>query len=226
MTYVESFDCDQIRVILCMEFDAHAPPAEVATLKSKFIDSPQTLHAVESTGTFDFMVEIAAPDMAWLNSWLKALAAPMAKLLARCEKSFVCKRFVRRPKNSVAIWVPTADGRQRVDSAAIDKLVANGDYVQVFSNGRKWLLHATMHALLDTLSSSQFVQLHRSLIVRCGFLDRLSHERRLWVAHLRDGTIERIARSHVAEVLQATHLATPQAPSSKRVRSGDSALLR
>jgi len=221
MTYVDSVDSDELRIILCLEFEQHAPPTEVSALKAALIDSPNTLHSVESTGDFDFLLEVAPPDMAWWNKWLKTLASPIAKLVARCETSFVCKRFVRREKGERPLWVPTAGGLMRIEQSAIDKIVANGDYVQIVSNGQQWLLHATMHALRGMLRSRQFVQLHRSMIVRCGFIDRLSHAGRQWIAHLDDGTSERIARTHVAEVLEATRLATVIPESSNVVRLGE-----
>ena len=218
MTYVDSVDSDELRIVLCLQFEQHAPPAEVSALKAALIDSPNTLHSVESTGAFDFLLEVAPPDMAWWNKWLKTLASPFAKLVARSETSFVCKRFIRREKGERPLWVPTANGLMRIDQSAVDKIVANGDYVQIVANGQKWLMHATMHALRGMLGSRHFVQLHRSMIVRCGFIDRLSHSGRQWTAHLNDGTSERVARTHVAEVLDATRLATVEPESSNVIQ--------
>jgi hypothetical protein len=226
MTYVDSIDSDDLRIIVCLEFEQHAPPAEVTALKTALIDSPNTLHSIEGTGDFDFLLEVAAPDMAWWNTWLKSMAAPFAELVARCETSFVCKRFIRREQGERALWVPTSSGLMRVDQAAVDKIVANGDYVQIVSNGRRWLLHATMHAIRGMLSSRHFVQLHRSMIVRCGFIERLTHAGRQWIAYLDDGTSERVARTHVAEVLRATHLSTSAPESSNVIQLGEGDRLR
>jgi hypothetical protein len=226
MTYVDSVDSDELRIILCLEFEQHAPPAEVQALKAALIDSPNTLHSVESTGDFDFLLEVAPPDMAWWNKWLKTFAAPFSELVARCETSFVCKRFIRRAKGERPLWIPTAHGLMRIEQSTVDKIVANGDYVHVVSKGRQWLLHATMHAMRDALSYRQFVQLHRSMIVRCGFIDRISHSGRQWTAHLNDGTSERVARTHVAEMLEATRLATLVPESSNVVQLLDGGHLR
>jgi hypothetical protein len=226
MTYVDSVDCDELRIILCLEFEQHASPTEVSALKSAMIDSANTLHSIESTGAFHFVVEVAPPDLAWWNKWLKTLASPFAKLVARCETSFVCKRFIRREKGERPLWVPTANGLMRIEQSAVDKIVANGDYVQVVSNGQQWLLHATMHGLRGMLGSPHFVQLHRSMIVRRGFIDRLSRSGRQWTAELSDGTSERVARTHVAELLEATRLATAEPESSNVVQLGDGNRLR
>lgn len=205
MTYVHSSDCDELRIILCLEFDPHAEPERVAELKSAVIESENTLHSVEVTGDFDFMTEIAATDLGWFNRWWKSLSRLVAAVVSRCEKSFVCRRFVRRPKDEHALWVRQGDELKRLEHAFIDKIVAEGDYARVYSHGQSWLLHATMHSLFEQLSSRQFVHLHRSIIVRSGFIDRLLREQDHWTARLRDGSSERIARSHVAEVLRMTH---------------------
>jgi DNA-binding LytR/AlgR family response regulator len=203
---------------LCLEFDSHAAPRDVSALKATLIESPNTLHSIETTGTFDFMMEIAAPDMAWFNNWLKSLAEPLASLVSRSETNFICRRFIRRPKDERALWVPCSDGLKRLECSDIDKIEAEGDYARVYSQGASWLLHATMHSLLDQLSSKQFIQLHRSIIVRCGFIDKLIHEGRHWIARLQDGTNERVAKSHVVDALELTHSPTNQPDPSNRER--------
>lgn len=214
MTYVHQSDCDELRIILCLEFDPHAEPDEIAALKSAIVDSSQTLHSVEVTGDFDFMTEVAAPDLGWFNSWWKGLARLVAAAVSRCEKSFVCRRFVRRPKDDHALWVRWEDEVKRLDHSLIDKIVAERDYARVYSQGRSWLLHATMHSLFQQLSSKRFIQLHRSIIVRNGFIDGLARENGHWIARLRDGTSERVAKSHVIETRRMAHLSTSEDHSS------------
>ena len=208
MTYVRSVDCEQLRIVLCFDFDPHAPPGEISALKNSLIDCPNTLHSIETTGDFDFIAEVAPPDLTWYNAWLKTLADPIAKLVRRCSTAYVCKRYIRQPKEEDCLWVQSAGGGlRRIDCALIDKIVAEGDYARVYSRGQSWLMHATMHALHDRLSSRQFVQLHRSVIVRSDFIERLVRDGRHWSARLGDGTYEQVAKSHVTETLQVTHLA-------------------
>jgi len=215
VTYVHSNDSDELRVILCLEFDPRAEPERVAELKSAVIESSNTLHSVEVTGDFDFMTEIAVTDLGWFNRWWKNLSTLVAAVVRRCEKSFVCRRFVRRPKDDHALWVRQGDDLKRLEHSLVDKIVAEGDYVRVYSQGQSWLLHATLHSLFEAVSGRHFVQLHRSIIVRAGFIDRLRHESDHWTAMLRDGSYERIARAHVAETLRMTHSSPTDAPSSK-----------
>lgn len=225
VTFVDSIDCDDLRIILCIQFEPGAGFQEVAALKSALIDSPNALHSVESVGSFDFLIELAPRDLPSFDEWRKTYWPQLSKVVARCETSFVCKRHVRRTDGEQALWVRTGDGLKRVDLAAIDKLVADGDYVQIYGNGQKWLLHSTMHSLRSNLSND-FVQLHRSLIVRRGFIDRLSHHGRSWTAHLRDGSLERISKSHVAEVLDVTRSSVATPDSSTILRFGEQAKTR
>ena len=221
MAYLDSIDSEGLRIILCLEFDPHAEPEQVAELKAALIDSPNTVHSIESTGDFDFLTEIAAPNLGWFNRWWKTLARLLATTVRRCEKSFVCRRFIRRKQSDLAIWVRAGDQIKRIEHALVDKIVADGDYARVYSHGQSWLLHATMHSFVERLSPQQFVQLHRSIIVRAGFIDRLVHEGRHWDACLRDGTKERVAKSHVAETLRLTHSTSHGAESSKIAPVGE-----
>lgn len=208
MTYIHPLDSDELRVILCLEFDPRAQPDDLAAFKTAVIESPNTLHSVEATGDFDFITEIAAPDLGWFNSWWKSLGRFVAAVVTRCEKSFICKRFIRRRKDEDAFWVRRGDELKRIEHSMVDKILAEGDYARVYSQGSSWLLHATMHSLLEQVSSKQFVQLHRSIIVRRGFIQSLYRDHDHWTARLRDGSTHRVAKSHAVETLKMVHSAT------------------
>jgi DNA-binding LytR/AlgR family response regulator len=226
VTYVDSIDCDELRIVLCLEFERHAPPHEVAALKTALVNSGDAFYSVESAGSFDFIIELSPSDMAAFNDWKKSFGSAFAKLVARCEECFVCKRYVRRKGGDRALWVRSGDSLKRLDLAAVDKFVADGDYVQVFADHHHWLLHSTMHSLWTRLDDQDFLQLHRSIIVRRGFIDRLTHRGRSWTAHLRDGSVERISRTHVAEALRATRSSTVESQSTTIVHLGDAPELR
>lgn len=216
MSYVQPVACGELRVILCMTFDRHASQQRVAAFKAAMLQSPNNLHSVEATGTFDFMIEIAAPSMAWYHHWLETIGELASDLITRCDASFVCKRYIRRPEDDAAIWVPCKDGLRRVACSLIDKITAEGDYVRVHSRGKNWMLHATLHSTMERLTSDSFVQLHRSTVVRCDFIDHLVHEGRNWTAEMHDGSRQRIARSQIAHTLDAikARSAIPVADSS------------
>ena len=208
MTYVHQSDCEELRVIVCFEFVPQAEPEDVAALKAAIIDSSNTLHSVEVAGDFDFMTEVTGPDLGWFNKWWSGLAKQISAVVRRTETSFVCRRFIRRPQDEHALWVPWQNEFKRLEHSSIDKIVAERDYARVYSEGRFWLLHTTMHSLFHRLGDKEFIQLHRSVIVRSAFIDRLVHENGHWIAHLRDGSTERVARSHLTQALKMAHAST------------------
>ena len=198
-------------MILCITFDKRAAPADLNALKATLINSETILHSVETTGAFDFITEVRAPDMPSYQRWLQQAAEPLARLAAHVETSFVCKRFIRRADQDPGIWVPSRGALRRIDCAMVDKIEAEGDYVQIHSQGGHWMLHTTLRAMLDRVRDRGFVQINRSLIVRCGFVDRLVREGRNCIAELHDGSRARVARSHLAATREALRV-TPAIP--------------
>lgn len=190
----------ELRAILCFAFDLHAEPGEVRSFKRQVLAQSVVLHAVESSGSFDFMVEAAVPDMNAYQDVLSSLAGPIARLVARCEENFVCRRYVRRHEDEHAIWVPATHGYKRIDCRLIDKITAEGDYMRVHSRGYSWLLHTTMKALAQRLEQRNFLRVNRSAIVRLGFIEGLVHEGSHWLVQLSDSTQERVARSALCSV--------------------------
>lgn len=202
MTFVCPIIPDDLRVIVCVEFDRRASPGDVAAFKNAVIACPLILHSVELSGAFDFMVEAAVPDMASYDERIRSIAQPLASLVSRFEASFVCKRYVRKDEAAQPIWVACDEGIRQIDIGSIDKVTAEGDYMRVHANGSSWLVHATMHSLASRLASEKFIKLHRSTLVRHGFIDRMYREDSHWIAKLVDGSRERVAKSQVSETLE------------------------
>ena len=208
-----------LRVIMCLTFDRRAAPEEIAVAKAAIIACRSVLHSVELSGTFDFMFEAEIPDMEAYNAQLSICAEPMSRLVSRYEANFVCKRFVRRDKTDRALWVPHNGGMKRVDCTAIDKVVAEGDYMRIHSARQSWMLHSTLGAISERLGCEDFIQLHRSIIVRSGFIDELVHCGRHWKAVLNDGTGERIAKGSVPAMLQM--MRTDSTTAQRRPSTGE-----
>ena len=202
MRHAEASNGGELRIILCIEFDRRATPAEVSEFKSTLCDSPNCIHSVEVTGGFDLIVEFAAPGIGWYKTWLSEMAEPLARIVNRYEANFVFRRAVRRVIDEDAIWVPENKGFKRIDNKLIDKVAAEGDYVRIHSQGQSWLLHETMKSVARRLPSADFIRIHRSTIVRFQFIKRVLREEGHWVAHLLDGTKAPVARSHVLETLE------------------------
>ena len=208
----------ELRMILCVEFDRRALPADVSALRSALVDSSHCIHSVDVTGTFHLIAEFAAPGIAWYKDWLATLADPLARPANRYEANFVFGRSLGTSIDQDAIWVPEDGGFRRIDVTLIDKVTAEGDYVRVHSRGDSWMLHETMKSVSRRLAPTEFVRIHRSTIVRFQFIDRVAREHRHWVAHLADGTCESVARSHVLETLEVVR-SRPGAVAKDRLAS-------
>lgn len=203
MTLVEAAPSDDMRVILCLKFDRRAASDAVLQFKQDLTNCEAVLHSVEATGAFDHMVEVGLPDFAAYHALFDRFADQLRALVERHEASFVCRRFTRVCDRDAAIWVPVRDGRRRVACATIDLVRAEGDYVRIHCGDQSWLLHDTMHHMRALLDPQAFLTIHRSTIVNRGFISELVHRRHYWVLVLANRVEQRIAKSHVAEVLDA-----------------------
>ena len=203
MMRIEPVGVEHLRVIMCLTFDHRAPADEVMEFKRCIVACPYVLQSIQLTGTFDFMVEASFTDILEYQEKLNTLAERVARLVARYEANFVCKKFVRENDQDRAIWVPCQQGQLRVDCARIDMVQAEGDYMRVHSGAQTWLVHSTLSNLLPKLTPGEFVRIHRSLVLRCTYIERMLHEGRHWIARLQNGERKNGAKGHVREVLRA-----------------------
>lgn len=193
-----------MRVILCLRFDHGAAFDEVMRFKRQMIDSAEVLHAIESDGDFDFIVELEVSDFGELQSVLSRLGSAYDRLVHSHKASVVCRRHVPLASHAERwLWVTCGDQRRRIDIDRVDRIVAEGDYVRLHCGPDSFLLHATMNAIEGSLASHQFVRIHRSAILRRSLVERLVHRDHYWVACLVDGSEYRISRSHLADTLAA-----------------------
>jgi|tagenome__1003787_1003787.scaffolds.fasta_scaffold20754123_2 DNA-binding LytR/AlgR family response regulator len=223
MTAPQSVASDGIHVVVCVAFDHRIPPHEIAACRKAVINCPSVLSSMELSGTFDFMFEAVVPDMAAYKNALESCSAAVAKFASRFEVNFVCEQSVRAESTEQALWVPSEHGLMRLDCSVIDKVKAEGDYVRIHSDGRTWMLHTTMVEMLGRLSPDDFVQVHRSTIIRCSFIERLRYEGHVWTARLNDGSTERVAKSKAAQLLAKlrANSALPEAGWAKSVHPSE-----
>jgi len=203
MSLIEAAPSDEMRVILCLKFDRRAPFDAVANFKQDLLDRACVVHSIESSGAFDFMIEAGLANFAAYHALLDDFAVELATLIERQEASFVCRRFMRTIDRDRSVWVPCRDGRRRIDCETIDLVRAEGDYVRLHCGTQVWLLHDTMHHMRELLDPETFLTLHRSTIANVDFIKRLIHRPSFWVAILEDGSEQRIAKSHVVDILAA-----------------------
>lgn len=157
---------------------------------------------MDVSGTYDLIVQGNCASLAEYRQNMERIRPQLAKFATRVEANFVSKSVERDDREDDVLWLPCENGHRQVQAQMIDKIEAEGDYMRVHMGDWNCLLHETMHRLAERLGSVNFIKLHRSSIVRIGFIDRLVHHNRRWSARLGDGTHVGVAKSHVAQVLQ------------------------
>lgn len=191
-----------LMVIVCVAFDHRANPVGVLDFKKCIAECSFVEAVMETSGTYDLIVHARVESLPEYNEQMERIAPQLAEYVERIETNFVAKKLERPEPSKCSLWLPCQEGRRRVDAGMIDKIIAEGDYMRVYVGNWNSLLHDTIRNLLRQLDRECFIQLHRSVIVRIDFIDRLLHRERCWIARLRDGSQQRVAKSHVADVLR------------------------
>jgi DNA-binding Lrp family transcriptional regulator len=194
----------RLNVVVCVAFDHRAPVEGLSKFKKCIIRCPFVDSAMEVTGTFDLIVQGSCGSLTEYTENMELIRPQLARYVSRIDANFIIKKVEGRSTAEAgnALWLPCEGGRRRVDAHLIDKVVAEGDYMRVHVGDWNCLVHHTMQRLSQQLSGWGFIKLHRSWLVRIGFIDRLIHDEHRWLARLRDGTNVTVAKSHVHEVVR------------------------
>lgn len=191
-----------LTVIMCIEFDHRSPTDGLRKFRECIYKCTFVEVALEVSGTFDLIVQARLPSVVDYTDQMERIADKLQLYVKRYEANFVGRKVDRRHSTGEALWLPVAGGRKRVSTNLIDKIEANGDYMDVHVGSWHCMVHDTIHHMRDQLDREQFLQLHRSFVVRVDFIERLIHQNRRWTAKLRDGSLQRVAKSHVPEILR------------------------
>ncbi len=190
----------ELNVVVCVAFDHRSNAEGLERFKNCICHCDFVEVAMEVSGTFDMIVQGKIESLSAYTEQMDRIRPQLAEFVTRIETNFVSKKIERHSVVEKCMWVPCAGGRKRIEIGMIDKVVAEGDYMRLFIHDWHCLIHSTIHALKDQLDA-RYIQLHRSSIVRIDFIDRLLHRDRRWIARLRDGSQQPVAKSHVSEVL-------------------------
>ena len=88
-----------------------------------------------------------------------------------------------------------------VPTNEIDWISSSGDYVELHSRGKIYLLRETMNSLQQKLNPAMFVRIHRSRIVRGDFIRELRLiDNREYVVKLSDGSEHRSSRTYADQL--------------------------
>lgn len=209
-----------LTVVICIAFDLRADPEGLENLKKCIRNCEFVDVTMDVTGTFDMIVQSKVPSLAVYSEQMDRIRPKLATFVTRLETNIVAKKTERSSGPDTFMWVPCSGGRKRIDVCMIDKVLAEGDYMRLFVKDWHCLVHSTIRALKDQLGD-RFIQLHRSAIVRIDFIDRLVHHDRRWIARLRDGSQQAIAKSHLSSVLS---MIAPESSKAKHERAKLSAV--
>lgn len=195
----------ELAVIACLAFDLRADLDELARFKQQLSRCPCVDSIMDVSGTYDLIVQCHFSSLAHYTEQIDLIRPQIARVATRMDCNFICSRIECGEDNGAgALWVPCDGGKKRVEARFIDKVLAEGDYMRVHIGSWNCLIHYTMGRLCELLASPDFIRLHRSCLVRVGFIDRLTHEGRRWKARLKDGTHVSIAQSNVSTLLRLT----------------------
>ena len=101
------------------------------------------------------------------------------------------------------LWVPFRSDMIRIETAAIDWIEAERDYMRLHLAARSHLLHITIAELERRLDPCRFIRIHRSAIVRRDFIARFRRDRGgNWIACMVDGSEQKVGRTYVASARQ------------------------
>lgn len=193
-----------LAVIVCVAFDHRACPQGLQQFKDCIFNCHFVQIAMEVSGTFDLIVQGRFSSLAEYTEQMELIRPLIAEFATRIETNFISKHVEtnRDPEDGGAVWLPCEGGRKQIDAKLINKIVAEGDYMRVHVGDWDCLIHLTMNRMCQHLAGFNFIKLNRSCLVRIGFIDRVLHDERRWMARLWDGTQVSVAKSHVHEVLR------------------------
>ncbi len=112
----------------------------------------------------------------------------------------------QRDENKRALWVKEKGSMIRVNSADIEWIEAERDYVRLHMGKHSHLMRNTMNAISKSLSPSQFVRVHRSAIINIAFVLQLRlSPTGAHVLRLKNGTEVPVGRNYRKAVASALH---------------------
>ncbi len=165
-----------LTVVVCVAFDHRAPVKGLRAFKKCVLACEYVETALEVSGSFDLIVQGKIASLSEFTEQMERIAPQISAFVSRMETNFVARKTERYVVNQM-MWLLCRNGRRKVAVSTINKIEAEGDYMRVFVGDWDCLLHDTVRSLMARLPKDQFLQIHRSVIVRVDFIERLLHER-------------------------------------------------
>lgn len=116
------------------------------------------------------------------------------------KSSLQTLRALPSPPAPSHIWVDVGQGRQQLPLDDVEWFAAAGDYVEVHTVARCYLMHGSLNHFENTLSPGQFLRIHRSTLINVDAVTRVVSRNGQLLLTTRSGTVLRVgrrARAHV-----------------------------
>lgn len=105
----------------------------------------------------------------------------------------------KQPDEHLRIVIKDGMKIQIIPTGEVETIEAYGDYVKIHHKGKAHLKNKTMKYFEETLSSGQFIRVHRSFIVNIDAMIKIeSFEKNKYIAILRSGKRVQISRNAYA----------------------------
>lgn len=189
-----------LHMVMVITFDHHAPRQRISDFVDQLVAVPQVSAISELEGTADFLLEAAMPNLCSYHDFVANNIDGWRRYISRLETYFVCRRHARHDPDDDVVWAQGRRGMRPVSLSRVDCVMAEGDYVRMLVDGENVMLHATLQSIADRLPPSDYVQIHRSTVVRRASIRRLVRCGRRWQVELPDRSTHFIAKARVAEL--------------------------
>ena len=160
-------------------------------------------HAVDAfrAAAVDYLLKPVDPERldAALGRARQARAARDAQ--ARADELEALVHTLRGSDADSVIWVRDRSGQVRIDTARIDWIAAEGDYVRIHCGEQSWLQRATLSGYEERLDARLFLRVHRSFMVNLRSVERITSEPSgAKTLQLSGGTKVRVGRNYETAV--------------------------
>lgn len=189
-----------LQMVMIITLDQHAPRQRVATYVEKLVGASEVSALSELEGSADLMLEAVLPSLCAYHDFVATYIDTWRRFISKLETYFVCRRHVRETPDNDVIWAQGRGGVRPISLGRVDCVTAEGDYVRLMVDGDAVMVHATLQSIGDRLPASDFVQIHRSTIVRRASIRRLVRCGRRWQVEMPDHSTHYIAKARVAEL--------------------------
>lgn len=96
---------------------------------------------------------------------------------------------------STKIFVRRADVIFPIDVREIIWFEANGDYVNIYTSGEKYITHGTLTDFSKRLTGNHFLRVHRSAIVNLDKIDKIEEHGRALLIYMNNGSEVQASRT-------------------------------